>query len=237
MRDMTFTKWYFGMDTNSSPPFPCAGSGKNFYIGRIGHGDTPDLSDFDSTTATAVGPTVTSSYWDIEGPGTAPSGFTPTQWGQLQADSFINARNSNSQVGGQTLFGDLEQGNLGWNTFSHAQAQDIVHSFLEVINNNGFIPGLYTSTGAWDYFLTSSYHPLVPFVFWLTGTDCPTSCAAAESEFNSTYTNITRGGYRTMIWQYVIAQNPQGGGCTNETKDLDITPYSGYLTGHWNPTT
>ena len=234
---MSFTNWYIGMDTNSNTPFPCAGSGKNFYIGRLGGETTSGGGGFDTATAETVGPTVTSSFWDISGPVNAPA--EPYTWGTEQANAFYNAWISDIYVNGSTLFGDLEPGNYpgSWGS-NQTDNQNVVYGFLNKLKSLGVTPGLYVSTSNWDTYLGPTYASPVPFVFWLAGTDCPTSCSAAETEFNNSTTDITRGGYRVMIWQYVIAYDPTtGGGCKNETKDYDITPYSGYLTGHWNPTT
>jgi hypothetical protein len=227
---MAFTNWFFGMDTNSAPPFPCAGNGAHFYIGRIGYGTTHDAGQFNVTTAEAVGPTTTSTYWDIEGPGSAPPGVTMPQWGVNQANAFYTAWQSTIYSNGSTLFGDLESGNSGWSGATQAQAQAIVHGFLQTLAGKGITPGLYVSKDNWNT-MVGAYTSPIPFVLYLAGTDCPGSCTIAENEFNSTYTNIVLGGFRTMIWQYAIPS------CTGQTKDLDITPYAGYQTGHWNPTT
>ncbi len=228
--------WYFGMDGYSSPPFPCAGSGTNFYIGKIGYGTTPDESGFNITTAEAVGPTVTSTYWDIEGPLSAPAGVSMSQWGVDQANAFFTAWQSNIYSNGSTLFGDLEPGNSGWTTYTHAQTQAILHGFLQTLAGKGVTPGLYISASNWTT-MVGTYTSTVPFVLWLAGTDCPSSCTSAENEFNATSNNkvnIVLGGYRTMIWQY-WATGPKG--CATSGNDLDISPYNGYLSGHWNPTT
>jgi len=71
---------------------------------------------------------------------------------------------------------------------------------------------------------------LFGFLDAVAGGDCPATCADAADEFNATYADMTVGGYKVMIWQY-------GSNACGETQDLDITPYAGYQTGKWTPTT
>jgi hypothetical protein len=227
----TWTNWYFGTDTNNASTFPCAGNGSHFYIGRLGGGTTAGGTGYDAAAAAAVGTNLVSTYWDLEGPSAAPSGTTPYNWGVAQANAFKNAWDAKASAGGFTLFADIEAKNPGWASGNATDRQNVLHGFLTTIANLGFTPGVYISTINWDNYFGSSYSSPVPFVFWLAGTDCPSGCTAAQNEFNASKTSITRGGYRVMIWQYAVP------GCTGQTQDLNITPYNGYLSGHWNPTT
>lgn len=236
---MAFTNFYYGLDTNSGGPFPCAGNGPHYYIGRLGGGTTYSTSGFDVSTAQAVGCAYTFAYWDLVGPGQTPSGSTPYQWGQQQAQAFINAWNNTSGNGqyvcGATLFADIESGNPGWGT-NLTDNQQVLEGFLSYVN--GYAPfdaGIYISTSNWDTYFGSGYASSQPFVFWLAGADCTLSlsdCTGAQNEFNSSIMNITRGGYRVMIWQYLA----DVAGCS-VTQDYDITPYTGYQNSKWNPTT
>ncbi len=231
---MTFSSWGFGSDTNATGTFPCSGTYEAFYIGRLGGETTAGGGGFNTTLAEQLGATLTSSFWDVAGPDSPlkPSSDTPTQWGVAQANAYIAAWESNGLVGGTTLFADIESGNGGWTKGNYGPNQAVLHAFLQTLSAN-YVPGVYISTTLWgDYFGT--YTSTVPFVLWLWGTPCTaTTCAEAESQFNSNYANLSLGGYKVMIWQYVIGP-PNG--CVNATQDLDITPYNGYETGHWNPT-
>ena len=236
---MSFTTFYFGMDSSAVAPWPdCFPKTDRFYIGCIGGADGTWATDFETATALAVGTETTSSYWSLAGPVGAPEGATA--WGETQANAFITAWTSGtyaSYVGGTTMFGDIESGNAGWVGSTHADCQALIHGFLTVLNNydggDVLFPGLYISEANWNTYI-GTYTSPVPFVLWLAGTSCPTSCSAAETAFNDTITDTVLGGYRAMIWQYweVSAK-----GCATSGNDLDITPYSGFLTGHWNATT
>ena len=227
----TWNNWYFGTDTNNAASFPCAGNGTHFYIGRIGGGVSANNAYFDNAAASAVGPTTTSTYWDLEGPSVRPSGVSAYDWGINQAVAFHNAWKAKTNAKGSTLFGDIEPGNPGWSSTTQADRRDVLSGFLAQLNAFGVTPGIYISTINWDNYFGSAWTTLTPFVFWLADTDCPSGCSGAQNEFNSSKTHITRGGYRVMIWQYATP------GCTDQSQDLNITPYNGYLSGHWNPTT
>lgn len=185
----------------------------------------------------------TFSYWDLEGPN-ASGGISPYQWGVDQANSYITAWDNAAYVSGSTMFADIEPGNPGWDTAqtstAYANNQAVLEGFLSTLKayqgGNLFQPGVYIGLSFWDEYFSSSYTSSTPFVFWLAGTNCPSSCAAAANEFNSTQANESRGGYKVMIWQYVVSYDSQNGsGCPGESKDLDITPYAGYQDGKWNP--
>ncbi len=229
---MTFSSWYFGMDGNSSTPFPCAGNGSHYYIGRLGGETTAGGTGFNTATAQAVGASLVSSYWDVAGPGSAGS-LTPYNWGVAQANAFIAAWNANVNVSGSTLFGDFEGLNGGWGTGNQTNNRAVLHGFLYTIAQHGLTPGVYITLSNWDSYFGSTFTSPDPFVFWLADAYCGTTCAQAESTFNSTISTSTynRGGYKVMIWQYVISSCAGSNG-----NDLNITPYTGYQNGHWNPT-
>lgn len=225
---MTFSDWGFGTDTNATGTFPCTGKYANFYIGPIGGETTASTANFSDAAAEAVGVDYTFSYWDLAGPGSAPTGDTPTEWGVAQANAFISAWEDSDLVGGTTLFADIEPGNGGWGTDT-AENQAVLHAFLVTINAS-FTAGVYISSDNWTSYF-GDYTSTEAFVLWLAGADCSiTTCAEAETAFNDDYTDTSLGGYRVMIWQYVI------GSCSGATQDLDITPYNGYESGTWNPT-
>ncbi|MFI5035590.1 MAG: hypothetical protein ACHQFZ_05240 [Acidimicrobiales bacterium] len=233
---MTFSQFYFGMDGTSGPPFPCTGNGHSYYIGRLGGEITEGGIGFNLSSAKAATYLLTSGYWDIGGPGIIPPGKSAYQWGQQQANAFLSAYNTGPNapyVLGQTLFGDIESGNFGWGVGTKTQGQDIVHGFIQTIANVGFSPGLYANRPDWDNLIGASWTSPTPFVWWLADTYVGiTTCVEAQNEFNSLFfgNNIySRGGYKVMVWQY----NGTSGG---SVRDLDLSPYNGYLSGRWNPT-
>lgn len=224
---MAFTDWYYGIDTNSST-FPCAGDGSNFYIGNIGSGTTASMTDFNTTAADAVGTGLTFSYWTILGPNSAPPGTGPSDWGVDQANAFLSAWDTNTYSDGSTFFGDVETGDgFGTNTTDN---KAVLHGFLYTLyTTDDVVAGLYISTDNYTTYF-GAYNPGIPFVFWLAGTPCTaTTCAAAATYFNDNLLSTAVGGYKAMIWQYVTP------GCTGFSEDYDITPYTGYQDGQWNP--
>lgn len=230
---MANSGWYYGMDTNSATPFPCAGDGHNFYIGRLGGGVTAGGTGFDSATADAVGAEATFAYWDLVGPGNAPSGTSPEEWGIQQAQAFQKTWDGNFSVSGTTLFADIEPGNGGWSGEPPSACQQVLNGFLETISDpsSGFYPGVYISVDNWNAFFESSYVSPIPFVLWLAGTDCPSTCTDAADQFNANHLNQALGGYKVLVWQYYVPS------CSG-SRDLDITPYDGYFTNSppsWRP--
>lgn len=221
--------WYSGIDSGSNPPFACPGSGGHYYIGRIGGELTTDYSDFNYTTAAAVeNAEWVSAYWDVAGPNSPlrPTGSTPSQWGKLQAEAFITAWSDITQVDGTTLFGDIEPGNKGWATTTQPDNRAVITAFLAEIATS-LTPGVYVTADNWGDWFTAGWTCPVPFVLWLANSFAAiTSCSDAESEWSTNTPPL--GGFQTMIWQYNT--HPPS------AQDLDITPYSGFLNGHWNPT-
>jgi hypothetical protein len=232
---MSFTNFYFGIDSGSAGPFPCAGNGANYYIGRVGGGVKPDRSiGWNTQTAQLAGKARTFAYWDIEGPGKIPTGQDAQSWGGQQAAAFVNEVLSGSAaqyVGGRTFFGDIESGNLGWSSGNVTQRHDIVYGFLLETVALTVTGGLYANLVDWDNLLGQSWLPTINFVWWLAdGYPAITTCLEAENNFNSLMVPSTndRGGLKVMIWQYNLTPS--------SSRDLDVTPYSGYLSGTWNPT-
>jgi len=77
---MTFSTFYFGMDSSAVAPWPtCFPSTNRFYIGCIGGADGTWATDFETATANTVGVEKTSSYWSLAGPSGASEG--PSDWG------------------------------------------------------------------------------------------------------------------------------------------------------------
>ncbi len=233
---MTFTSFYFGMDGSSSTPFPCTGSGHSFYIGRVGGEVTESSAEFNVATAQAATPAFTSAYWDLGGSTSIPVGLTASQWGQKQAEAFITAIATGPNaihIQGKTLFCDIEAGNPGWAESDPALNREILNGFLDGIATLGFVPGVYANLSDFDRYLGASWIATTPFVWWLADWYVALkTCQEAETNFNNFFAGndtYSRGGYKVMIWQY---NGTQGG----SPRDLNVTPYNGYLNGHWNPT-
>ncbi len=228
--------WYYGMDGNSPGTCPCKGDGPNFYIGRLGGGVTAGGTGWEPSAPAAY----TFAYWDVVGPG-GSGGILPNQWGVDQANAFITAwenKHNTGAINGLTLFGDVEDLNGGWGTGDLPANQEVLSYFLETINmyftyqgQYDFDAGVYISSDNWDTFFGSSYTSPQPFVLWQAGTNCPSDCSTAAADFPT----ATVGGYKPMIWQYLVTGNPPYG--CGASQDLDISPYSGYQNSKWNPTT
>ena len=231
---MAFSKWYFGMDGDSNvpPAYPTCGDGPNFYIGRLGGEETAGGGPFILATAALVGARLTSSYWDVSGPGSL-TGTAATEWGIGQASAYITAfQAASSYCQGTTLFADIEPKNGGWTNGNSVPNRNVLLGFLSSLSEAGYYPGVYISKDNWDNYFGASYVSPAAFVLWLANAYCGTTCAEAGNSFNSLYDSgaYDRGGYKVMIWQYVTTD------CSGETQDLNVTPYTGYQNGHWNPT-
>lgn len=238
---MSFSEWYYGMDLASplsSGSFPCAGDGPNFYLGLIGGETSLRSGYFNETTAAKAGKDHTFPVWDVAGPGTGggkPSGMSAEEWGITQGKAFINALSSSpyaNYIGGLTFFGDIETGNGGWTSGTTTDNNTAtLFGFLDVVWGGGpNTAGVYMHPDRWAEFFSSNYTSQIPIVVWAAGPNCSLDCSEAATEFNSTYANMTVGGYKVMIWQYHATT------CGGD-QDIDITPYAGYQTGKWNPTT
>ena len=234
---MTFTNFYYGIDSGSAGPFPCPcpQPNENYYIGRVGGGITPDRSvGWNPQTAQLATKARTFAYWDIEGPGKIPTGQDASAWGGQQAAAFFNEvmdGSASQYVGGRTFFGDVESGNLGWGTGTATLRQQIVSGFLLELFELNYTAGLYANLTDWDNMLGTTWSPDIEFVWWVAdGFPMITTCAGASSKFNSladSGANV-RGGMKMMIFQYNLTNS--------SPRDLDVTPYNGYLSGTWNAT-
>ncbi|MCY0909110.1 MAG: hypothetical protein OWR62_12055 [Sulfobacillus thermotolerans] len=220
------------MDLASETPFPCAGDGPNFYIGRLGKGLSANMDYFNVNTAKAVGKAHTFAVWVLEGPGSRPSGDDPEYWGFLQGNTFMSAWSENQDlVGGQTLFADIEPGSGGWTLGNYDENTATLFGFLNVVtsgNSGNQTGGVYISQDYWNGYFGSNYVSQIPIVVWAAGSNCPDGCVAAADEFNASYANMVIGGYYVSIWQYY--PTACGG-----NRDLDITPHAGYQTSKWEP--
>lgn len=230
---MTFSDFYFGIDSDSVAKFTCPGNGPNFYIGKLGAETTPGGGTaWSPACASLATPPYTHSYWDVAGPD-GRTGSTAVAWGEAQANEFYKTWKADSLVKGSTLFGDIEPRNGGWLT-DIGSNRAVIAAFLNTINNKGdATAGVYVTQTNWNDYFGSTWTSTAAFVLWLADSFCSVdTCVKAQDYFNSTITNINLGGYKTMLWQYNI--NTCGASANNS--DLDITPYNGYESGSWNPT-
>ena len=228
--------WYFGTDSNNGTPLPTCGDASPFYIGGLGQGVTPGGA-FDMTAAKAAGPQLTFSYWFLEGPDSPnkPSSDTNRAWGIAQANAYWQTwADDSSFLQGYTLFADIEEG-YGWGTDQTANMEVLTGWLYQLIENLVVGAGVYISYSNWQTYFNANFPYEV--VLWLAGTNCPSTCADAESQFPPV---ASFGGYKVMIWQCVV-YNPSGSTCPtwegqSNIQDINITPYNGYLNGQWNPT-
>ncbi len=247
---MAFSSWYYGMDDASALDFPCAGDGPNFYIGNIGAETEQRSGYFDEATAAKAGKAHTFAVWDVAGPNSPkkPSGMSAEDWGSAQGNAFNNALTSTTSssqyaqyIGGLTFFGDIQPENGGWDEDNYDNNTATLFGFLDSIwggdGEGASTAGVYIGQDFWNEYFGSNYTSQIPIVVWAAGTSCPASCSAATDEFNSTYADMVIGGYKVMIWQYLVNYDAETNtGCPGSSIDADITPYAGYQDSKWNPT-
>lgn len=226
----SWSEYWTGTDTNNGLPFPSNSTQtEHFYIGRLGGELRADTMGFD--VAAAKKATMTFGYWDLAGAQSIPSGMTPTNWGQAQGRSAVTAAKAHQYVHGTTLFLDVEPGNGGWGpVYDLAANRQVLSAALAAIQQLGYTPGVYVSPSLWLAFFGVGYVPKTPFVLWLAGTDCPSTAESAMTIWDQ---QPSVGGQRPGLWQYSVS----GGGCPDSpNQDWNVTPYSGWLHGTWEPT-
>lgn len=232
---------YWGTDSNTQS---CCGIAQNFYVGRLGYGTTVSSAYFNVSAATAAGPNQTYGYWGLEGPGLAPSGTTPYNWGKQQASAAANAWLNGPNyyyLEGITLFADVETGFGGWTNGNYGPNQQVLQGFLDgIATNNSLILtlGLYCSPSTWSSFFGTSYKPTRSYVLWVPGCQtcngcgsCTISCAPCSTNCSTTKTqvqtalgtgpaNVVLGGSKMVLWQYWISP-PTGTSCL-DCGDWDV---------------
>ena len=204
---------YYGGDSCEYTAVTCGGM--TFYAkptGSINTGPACSCSTCLSSGATIY------SLWTLKGPGSAPSGTTPTQWGQQQAAVAINEWFGDTDVTGATIFFDVETNSGGWGTDTSSN-QAVLEATLAYVANYGQTPGgsnggefdsgVYISVGSndnkWDTYFGSSYKPSTPFVLWAAIHEC-LSCTDAASQWPNYWSSkpINAGGQEVVIAQYYI---------------------------------
>lgn len=241
----------FGVDGSTSLASATAqGMPLNFYIGELGYGTCSNCgpcggcgcqSCFQTDSANHVGIWYTYGYWGLQGPGLNPGGITNFQWGQRQADAFVNAWTSGpyaSYVYGQTFFADVENGFGGWSNYNYGPNEDVVTGFINRINYWGryygvtFTPGVYIGlndiNGPNHYYFDPSWVSSA-FVFWVTQDQtcapcapCSSSCNTltdVQNRWNNTIRHACFAGNGAVVWQYWVGSCGCGG-------DFDYTPQS-----------
>ena len=133
---------FFGVDSCTSPERGrVSGMPLEYYVGELG-ATQHNAACFDENTAAFVTPAFTHGYWGVCGPNEGDS--DPTTYGRQQAEAAIEAWNSNVNLGGRTIFADVESGFGGWG--APATKDDnvaLVNAFISRIAEEGFIPGIY----------------------------------------------------------------------------------------------
>lgn len=212
---------WWGTDSNTQSGY---GIPQNFYIGRMGYGIQPkgDGNFFNINAAHQAGHDRTYGYWVLDGPGSKPNNLSAYSWGQKQASCAWEAWHSgphSSNIGGQTIFADIEAGGGGWQNGNDKPNQEVLEGFLQEcfrLAQSKIWPGVYVSPSIWTNFFGQNFRPSLSFVLWLTGfqTCISSICAPCNVKCNtligvrthlaSGVANVTVGGQKPVLWQYWI---------------------------------
>ncbi len=221
----------FGVDSCTSPARGrVAGMPMQYYIGELG-ATRHNAACFDENTAAFVTPAFTHGYWGVCGPNDRPS--DPAGYGREQADAAIAAWNSNVNLGGRTIFADVESGFGGWGApATKADNVALVNAFISRIADAGFIPGVYINNSDKANWFPADFKPSVPFVYWVAGgklagsmcAPCKTGCdtLGPTADAWKTYAQqLTFGGMASVVWQFWLSDMGCGG-------DFNYSLQSGY---------
>ena len=220
-KDTLYTPTWWGTDSNTQSGY---GIPQNFYIGRMGYGTQPkgDGYFFNVNAAGLAGHYHTYGYWVLVGPSSKPGNLSAYDWGRQQASCAQNAWHSgphSANIGGFTIFADIEPGGGGWQSGNHKPNQDVLEGFLQAssgLTQPKTWPGVYTSPRIWTNFFGYNFQPSLNFVLWLTGLQtcvssicppCNTKCntlTGVKAHLASGVANVTIGGQRPVVWQYWI---------------------------------
>jgi hypothetical protein len=222
---------FFGVDSCTSPERGrVAGMPLEYYVGELG-ATKHNAACFDENTAAFVTPAFTHGYWGVCGPNEGDS--DPATYGRAQADAAIEAWNSNVNLGGRTIFADVESGFGGWG--APATRDDnvaLVNAFISRIAEEGFIPGIYINNSDKANWFPSDYKPSVPFVYWVAGGKLAGSMCAPCKEgcdtlgdtadaWKADTQHLAFGGMAAVVWQFWLS----GMGCGG---DFNYSLQSGY---------
>jgi hypothetical protein len=212
---------FFGVDSCTSPERGrVTGMPLQYYIGELG-ATKHNAACFDENTAAFVTPAFTHGYWGVCGPNYG--GSDPAGYGREQADAAIFAWNSNVNLGGRTIFADIETGFGGWG--AQASKDDnaaLVNAFISRIAEAGFIPGVYINNSDKANWFPADYKPSVPFVYWVAGgklagsmcAPCKTGCdtlGPTAQAWTSDTQHLSFGGMAAVVWQFWLSGMGCGG--------------------------
>ena len=103
-----------GADGNSTQ-FAPGGNSPYFYVGQLGHGDTPYFtSQVSCGSANGFNPTLAQQasyvygFWMLHGPLGTPAGMTDYEWGQKQGNAAVESWVNQQCVKQVTVFADVE---------------------------------------------------------------------------------------------------------------------------------
>jgi hypothetical protein len=222
---------FFGVDSCTSPERGrVADMPMQYYIGELG-ATKHNAACFDENTAAFVTPAFTHGYWGVCGPNFSSS--DPADYGRQQAEAAIEAWNSNVNLGGRTIFADVESGFGGWGApASKADNVALVNAFLSRVADEGFIPGVYINNSDKANWFPNDYKPSVPFVYWVAGgklsgtmcAPCKTGCdtlGPTADAWKSDTQHLEFGGMAAVVWQFWLS----GMGCGG---DFNYSLQSGY---------
>jgi hypothetical protein len=222
---------FFGVDSCTSPERGrVAGMPLQYYVGELG-ATKHNAACFDENTAAFVTPAFTHGYWGVCGPNYTDS--DAASYGRDQAEAAIAAWNSNVNLGGRTIFADVESGFGGWGApASKDENVALVNAFIGRIADEGFIPGIYINNSDKANWFPSDYKPSVPFVYWVAGgklagsmcAPCKTGCDTlgdTADAWKSDTQLLSFGGMAAVVWQYWLS----GMGCGG---DFNYSLQSGY---------
>lgn len=221
---------YYGCDSNTSSNVSC---GTNFYIGKMGYGDTAysnggegctTCNGWNQSGANLAGPANTYGYWYLQGmDASAASGLTPTEWGSKQGQKTISAYDSNNDVQMHVIWGDVETNDAYWTTTS--DNIDVIKAWCAEIANAGYSPGIYSSPCLWDEITgsanVSDVGGMYEWVAWPNETANTPYCSSSQTANSciacpANMTSTSFGGMAPSIWQYVV------GGQNGCSTDLDF---------------
>jgi hypothetical protein len=222
---------FFGVDSCTSPQRGRAsGMPLQYYIGELG-ATKHNAACFDENTAAFVGPAFTHGYWGVCGPNYG--GSDPAAYGREQANAAMEAWNNNVNLGGRTIFADVESGFGGWGTSaSWDDNVALLNAFISRIAEEGFIPGVYINNSDKANWFPSDYKPSVPFVYWVAGgklagsmcAPCKTGCDTLDptaDAWKSDTQHLAFGGMAAVVWQFWLS----GMGCGG---DFNYSLQTGY---------
>lgn len=212
---------FFGVDSCTSPARGrVSDMPLQYYIGELG-ATKHNAACFDENTAAYVTPAFTHGYWGVCGPNYG--GSDPAAYGREQADAAIDAWNSNVNLGGRTIFADVESGFGGWGAqASKSDHVALVNAFISRIAEEGFIPGVYINNSDKANWFPADYKASVPFVYWVAGgklagtmcAPCKTGCdtlGPTVDAWKSDTQHLTFGGMAAVVWQFWLSGMGCGG--------------------------